>query len=95
MSTITKTRKREPKKTSAKKRPNKTFIMKMAEFRGFMTANDKTALATLKVKNVMQRVNNKTMSDDADGQLSGKQCTAIQSLINKFIKDVDAVLSLK
>ena len=86
------TRKTAPKKTSPKKRPNKKFIEQMAAFRGFMTSNDKTALATLKVKNVMQRVNNKTMSDDVDSQLNSKQCTEIQSLISKFVKDIDAVL---
>ena len=52
MPTLNVTRKREPKKTSDRKRPNKTFIQKMVEFRGYMTGNEKSSLATLDVKNV-------------------------------------------
>jgi hypothetical protein len=83
---------RKPKKTSDRKRPNKQYIMRMAEFRGFMSGNDKTALATLDVKNVMQRVNNVAMSDDATKQFDGAENEAIQKLIKQFVKDVNAVL---
>lgn len=91
--TATTTKKvKAPKKTSERKRPNKQYIQKMAEFRGFMTGNEKTSLATLDVKNVMQRVNNVAMNDDASKQFSGAENEAIQKLIKQFVKDVNAVL---
>lgn len=83
---------RKPRKTSDRKRPNKKYIMQMAEFRGFMTGNEKTSLATLDVKNVMQRVNNVAMSDDATKQFDGSENEAIQKLIKQFVKDVKGVL---
>lgn len=83
---------RKPKKTSDRKRPNKEYIQKMAEFRGFMTGNEKTSLATLDVKNVMQRVNNVAMSEDATKQFDGSENEAIQKLIKQFVKDVKGVL---
>lgn len=93
MSTTATTKKvRKPRKTSERKRPNRKYIQRMAEFRGFMTGNEKTSLATLDVKNVMQRVNNIAMSDDATKQFSGAENEAIQKLIKQFVKDVNAVL---
>lgn len=93
MPTLNVTRKREPKKTSDRKRPNKTFIQKMVEFRGYMTGNEKTSLATLDVKNVMQRVNNRAMSDDVNDNLTSPQNEQIQKLIKQFVKDIDAVIN--
>jgi len=95
MAATIKTRKRAPKKTSPKKRPNKKYILQLAEFRGFMTSNEKTALATLKVKNVMQKVNNKTLSEDALVQFNSYECKAINSLISKFVKDINTILKNK
>jgi len=94
MSTATKKAK-APVKTSDRKRPNKTFIMKMVAFRGHMTGNEKTQLATLDVKNVMQRVNNRAMSDNVDDNFTGTQNEQIQKLIKQFVKEVDAVISGK
>lgn len=82
-----------PVKTSDRKRPNRQFIERMAEFRGYMTGNEKTALTTLKVKNAMQRVNNRTLSDDANVTLSGSQNERIQKLIKQFVKEIDNVLT--
>ena len=93
MPTLNVTRKREPKKTSDRKRPNKTFIQKMVEFRGYMTGNEKTSLATLDVKNVMQRANNRTMSDNVNDNLNATQNEQIQKLIKQFVKDIDAVIN--
>lgn len=93
MPTLNVTRKREPKKTSDRKRPNKTFIQKMVEFRGYMTGNEKTSLATLDVKNVMQRVNNRAMSDDVNDNFNATQNEQIQKLIKQFVKDIDAVIN--
>jgi hypothetical protein len=93
MPTLNVTRKREPKKTSDRKRPNKTFIQKMVEFRGYMTGNEKTQLATLDVKNVMQRVNNRTMSDNVNDNFNATQNEQIQKLIKQFVKDIDAVIN--
>jgi hypothetical protein len=93
MPTLNVTRKREPKKTSDRKRPNKTFIQKMVEFRGYMTGNEKSSLATLDVKNVMQRVNNRTMSDNVNDNFNATQNEQIQKLIKQFVKDIDAVIN--
>lgn len=92
--TATKTKKaKAPKKTSERKRPNKQFIDKMVAFRGFMTGNEKTQLATLDVKNTMQRVNNIAMADDVTKQFSGAENEALQKLIKQFVKDVNGVLN--
>jgi hypothetical protein len=93
MPTLNVTRKREPKKTSDRKRPNKTFIQKMVEFRGYMTGNEKSSLATLDVKNVMQRVNNRTLSDDVNDNFNATQNEQIQKLIKQFVKDINAVIN--
>ena len=93
MTTLNVTRKREPKKTSDRKRPNKTFIQKMVEFRGYMTGNEKSSLATLDVKNVMQRVNNRAMSDDVNDNFNATQNEQIQKLIKQFVKDIDAIIN--
>jgi hypothetical protein len=93
MPTLNVTRKREPKKTSDRKRPNKTFIQKMVEFRGYMTGNEKTSIATLDVKNVMQRVNNRTLSDDVNDNFNATQNEQIQKLIKQFVKDINAVIN--
>lgn len=93
MPTLNVTRKREPKKTSDRKRPNKTFIQKMVEFRGYMTGNEKTSLATLDVKNVMQRVNNKTLSDNVNDNFNATQNEQIQKLIKQFVKNINAVIN--
>ena len=81
-----------PVKTSDRKRPNRQFIEQMANFRGYMTGNEKTSLATLDVKNAMQRVNNRAMSEDVNTQLSGKQNAEIQRLIKQFVKEINAVI---
>jgi hypothetical protein len=94
MPTLNVTRKREPKKTSDRKRPNKTFIQKMVEFRGYMTGNEKSSLATLDVKNVMQRVNNRAMSDDVNDNFNATQNEQIQKLIKQFVKDIDAIINI-
>jgi hypothetical protein len=93
MPTLNVTRKREPKKTSDRKRPNKAFIQKMVEFRGYMTGNEKTQLTTLDVKNVMQRLNNRTMSDNVNDNFNATQNEQIQKLIKQFVKDIDAVIN--
>lgn len=93
-STILKTAKtKEPVKTSDRKRPNKAFILKMADFRGFMTANEKLQLKTLDVKNVMQRVNNRSMSDNVNDNFTSKEVAQLTKLINEFVKNVDSVIN--
>ena len=77
-----------PVRTSEKKRPNKTFIQQMAEFRGHMTENEKTQLKTLEVKNSLQRVNNRAMGD----KLEEQQNSELQKLMTEFVKDVNAIM---
>jgi hypothetical protein len=86
MSTVTE--KQAPVKTSDKKRPNKTFIQQMAEFRGHMTENEKTQLKSLEVKNAMQRVNNRAM----DEKLTNEQNAELLKLMGDFVKNIDKVL---
>jgi hypothetical protein len=91
MNTTT-TKKRAPKKTSERKRPNKSYILRLAEFRGFMTGNEKSSLQTLNVKNVMQRLNNVAMSEDSNVQFTGAENTELQRLMKEFVKNINGVL---
>lgn len=89
------TKVKEPKKTSNRKRPNKKFINQMAAFRGFMTGSEKTSLTTLDVKNVMQKVNNRAMSDDVNDNFNGPDNAELQRLMKEFVKNVNAVINKK
>jgi hypothetical protein len=80
--------KQAPVRTSEKKRPNKTFIQQMAEFRGHMTGNEKTQLKGLEVKNALQRINNRAMDEKFDS----KQNAQLQKLMAEFVKGVKSVL---
>jgi len=86
---------KRPVKTSARKRPSKAFITRMAEIRGFMTGNERTQLATLDVRNTLQRINNRTMSEDVNETLTGVENADIQALIKAFVKGVNEVLKNK
>lgn len=81
-----------PVKTSNKKRPNKTYITLMAEFRGHMTGNEKTQLKTLEVKNVLQKINNRAMSETKGTEFTTDENAKLQKLINDFVKEVSKVL---
>jgi len=87
------TTKGAPKVTSDRKRPNKTFIQQMVEFRGHMTGSEKTQLAGLDVKNALQRVNNRAMSEDAT--FSGAENMELQKLMKEFVRGVNALLKGK
>jgi hypothetical protein len=84
-----------PVKTSERKRPNKKFIEATVALRGYMTGNEKTQLASLEVKNAMQRMNNRTMSDDVNDNFSGAKNEALQKLMKRFVKDINAVINGK
>ncbi len=84
------TKKRQPKPTSDKKRPNKRHIELMAEFRGHMTGDEKTQLATLDVKNAWQRINNRAMSED--NGFTGIENAELQRLCKEFVRGVKEVL---
>jgi len=92
MASTVKTRKRAPKKTSPKKRPNKKYILQLAEFRGFMTSNEKVQLATLEVKNAMQRLNNLSMADDVTKNFNAKDSKELISLMKGFVKEVNSII---
>ena len=78
-----------PVRTSEKKRPNKTFIQQMAEFRGHMTENEKTQLKSLEVKNALQRINNRAMSE----KLEESENLVLQKAMAEFIKVVNKTLN--
>jgi hypothetical protein len=84
-----------PVKTSERKRPNRAYIEQMAAFRGHMTGNEKTALATLDVKNVMQRVNNRTLSDVVTDNFDSAQCKELMAIMKKFVSDIENVIKNK
>jgi len=86
---------KRPVKTSERKRPNRKFIERMAEIRGFMSGNEKTLITGLSVKNALQRVNNRAMDDDANVQFTGAENTELQRLMKEFAKGVDAILKNK
>lgn len=89
---IMETKNQMPVKTSNKKRPNKSYILSMAHFKGGISENERTQLATLTVKNAMQRINNKAMSEVETNKLSNEENIALQILIAKFVADIDKVL---
>jgi hypothetical protein len=91
MNTTTKKTK-APKKTSDRKRPNKSYILKLAEYRGFMSGNDKTSLITLGVKNSLQKINNRAMADDVTKNFNGKDSKELIALMKIFVKNVDIIL---
>lgn len=95
MRTATPTRKTKPRKTSARKRPNKGFIGKMVEFRGFMTGNEKTLIEGLTVKNALQRINNVGMADDVNEQFTTAQNAELQRLMKEFVKGVNETMKTK
>jgi hypothetical protein len=84
-----------PVKTSERKRPNKKFIEATVALRGYMTGNEKTQLASLEVKNAMQRVNNKAMSDSVVDNFNSAECKELISLMKRFVKDIDNVIKNK
>jgi len=84
-----------PVKTSDRKRPNKKFIEATVALRGYMTGNEKTQITSLEVKNAMQRVNNRSMSDDVNDNFSGAENEALQKLMKRFVKDINAVINGK
>jgi hypothetical protein len=83
---------KRPVKTSERKRPCKTYIERMCEIRGFMTGNERTQLATLEIRNALQRINNKAMSENVNETFTGDENAQIQALIKAFVKDVNEVL---
>ena len=89
--TVTKTAKKAPKPTSDRKRPNKSFIKQMAEWRGHMTCNEKTMLVGLEVKNLLQRINNRAH----DEKIKAGECTELQKLMKTFVKEANALLEKK
>lgn len=84
-----------PVKTSNRKRPNKKFIEATVALRGYMTGNEKSQLTSLEVKNVMQRMNNKAMSDSVVDNFTGAENEALQKLMKRFVKDINAVINSK
>lgn len=87
-----KTQTKAPVKTSDKKRPNKTYINLMAEFRGHMTGNEKLQLKTLEVKNALQKINNRAMSESKDTEFNSKEVKDLIKLVNSFVKEVGNIL---
>lgn len=83
---------KRPVKTSARKRPNRKFIEQMADIRGFMSGNEKVQLKTLEIKNAMQRLNNRAMSENVNDNFTSEQCKIITKLINEFVKNIDTVI---
>jgi hypothetical protein len=77
--------------TSTRKRPNKAKILKQGRLRGHLTDNEKMLLTGLKVKNVMQRVNNRGFDD----LIKPRDCKKLETLFEEFVVSVDAILKEK
>lgn len=82
------TKKTEPVRVSTRKRPSKSFIQELAEYRGFMTSNQKLALKGLGVKNALQRINTRALNES----FSTADCKAITAIMAKFVNDVSMLL---
>lgn len=76
----------ETKKT--RNRPNKTQILATIQVRGKMTCNEKTTLQGVEVKNILQRVYNKTMTNS----LSKAECDKLQKAMKTFLAEVNEVI---
>jgi hypothetical protein len=92
MTTATPKKVRKPRKTSDRKRPNRKFILRMSEFRGFMSGTDKTLLTGLEVKNALARISTRGMSDDVTNHFTGVENAELQRLCKEFVKGVNTVL---
>jgi hypothetical protein len=77
--------------TSTRKRPNKAKILKQSRLRGHLTHNEKMLLTGLKVKNVLQRVNNRGFDD----MIKPRDCKKIEMLFEEFVTAIDAILKEK
>ena len=86
------TKVKEPVRISTRKRVSKTHIQEMVKFRGFMTGNEKVQLTTLSVKNSLQRINNRAMSDDVNVNFNGKENELLQKYMKEFVKNVNSIL---
>jgi hypothetical protein len=77
--------------TSTRKRPNKAKILKQGRLRGHLTDNENLMLSGLKVKNVLQRVNNRGFDD----LIKPHDCKKIQTLFETLVSEVDSILKEK
>jgi hypothetical protein len=77
--------------TSTRKRPNKAKILKQGRLRGHLTDNENLMLSGLKVKNVLQRVNNRSFDD----LIKPHDCKKLQSIFEEFVTNVDSILKEK
>ena len=93
--TVKKASKKAPVATSPRKRPSKKFIAQMVAYRGFMTANEKTQIATLSIRNTLQKINNRAMADDVTVNFTSAENAEIQKLIKDFVKGVDLIIDNK
>lgn len=82
-----------PVKTSDRNRPNKTYINQMAIFRGHLTDNEETQLATLTVKNMLQKINNRAMSNIETHNFNTDQNIKLQELMIKFVNEANTLLA--
>lgn len=74
--------------TSTKKRPNKAKLMRQAELRGHLTANEQLMITGLTVKNLLQRINTKGFEEI----IRNADCKKIEKLMKTFVEEVDEIL---
>ena len=91
MTMLTKKHEKTGEEATARRRVSKTFINSLAVQRGFLSANQKVSLKGLSIKNTLQRINNRTLSET--NQLKTAQCLELQKLFTAFIKNVDNVIT--
>lgn len=75
--------------TSKRKRPNKAKILKQARLRGHLTHNENLMLTGLEVKNLLQRINNRSFED----MIKNADCKNIQLIMKQMVTEVNQILS--
>lgn len=77
--------------TSTRKRPNKAKLLKQARLRGHQTDNEKLMLTGLTVKNLLQRINNKSF----DELIKNHNCKKLEKLMVEFVKNANEIINSK
>ena len=77
--------------TSTRKRPNKSKILKQGKLRGHLTDNEELMLTTLKVKNLLQRINNRAF----EGFLKPSDCKKLNLMMNQLVLEADDIIKEK
>lgn len=88
--TLTKKAVKSAKKSLDRKRPNKSYLKMLGAEQGKNTPNQNVALETFNVKNALQRINNRALSEDKTFTVA--QCAALKKLMKTFVSQVNEIV---